>query len=104
MSETVTGNIALDLDRVRIRDVLMEAYRGCSDLLGTGFDVTPEGFASQIDAYLESNRVSIPVLIPLPSRRYPELRIEVDLRRKKVFARMASRTKQALVNHFLKVL
>jgi hypothetical protein len=100
MSET--GNIVLDLDRVRIKDVLAEAHRGCTDLLGAEFDLTPEEFASKVDIYLDSNRVSIPVLIPLPSRKYPDLKIEVDLRRKKVFARMQSSKKQALVNHFLK--
>ena len=101
MSET---EIALDLDRVRIKDVLAEAHRGCVDLLGTEFDLTPEEFASKVDVYLDSNRVSIPVFISLPSRKYPELKIEVDLRRKKVFARMVSKSKQALVNHFLKTL
>ena len=104
MSKMETGDITLDLDKVRIKDVLSETYRGCSDLLGTRFHETAEEFASRVDVYLDSNRVSIPVMLPLPSRNYPELTIEVDLRRRKVFARMASRKKQALVNHFLKTL
>jgi hypothetical protein len=104
MSETGAGDIVLDLDKTRIKDILKEAHKGCVDLLGTDFNLTPEEFASQIDIYLDSNRVSIPVLIPLPSRKYPELKIEVNLRRKKVFARMASKSKQALLNYFLKTL
>ena len=99
-----TGIIALDLDRVRIRDILAEAYKGCADLLGTEFDVTMDVFVSKIEPYLASNRVSIPVQVSLPSRRYPELKIDVDLRQRKVFARMASKSKQAMVNYFLKTL
>ena len=102
MSET--ENIVLDLDRTRVKDVLAEAYRGCADLLGTGFDLTVEEFVSTVEPYLGSNRVSIPVLLPLHSRKYPDLKIEVNLRQGRVFARMGSRTKQALVNYFLKTL
>lgn len=100
MSET--GRIVLDLDKTRIKDILEEAYRGCSDLLGTDFDITPEEFSSKIDVFLDSNRVTIPVTLPLPSRKFPDLRIEVDLRRKKVFGRLRSKSKQALVNRYLK--
>ena len=97
-------DIEIDLDRVRIRDILGEAYRGCSDVLRTDFDISEEDFVSKINPYLNTNRVTIPVLIHLPSRKFPELKIEVNLRQKKVFARMISRSKQALVNRFLKVL
>jgi len=99
-----TGQIVLDLDRTRIKDILEEAYRGCSDLLSTDFEMSAEDFSSRIDIFLDSNRVTIPVTLSLPSRKYPDLRIEVDLRRKKVFGRLTSRSKQALINRFLKSL
>jgi len=96
--------ISFDIDGERLKSVLKEVYKGCSDLLNTPFDIPIEEFISKIDKYLDSNRVSIPIQISLPSRKYPELKIDVNLRQRKVFARMASRSKQALVNHFLKVL
>ena len=97
--------IVFDIDWVRVKDILAESYRGCADILGIdAYNITIEDFVSKINIYMNSNRVSIPVRIPLPSRLYPELHIEVDLRRRKVFARMASRKKQALINHFLKTL
>jgi hypothetical protein len=98
------GQINLDLDRTRIRDVLLEAYKGCSDLLEVTFNDSPEAFVSKINPYLDCNRITIPVQVSLPSRKYPELVLDVDLRRKKVFGRMASRSKQAMINYFLKTL
>ena len=96
--------IYLDLNRDRIRSVLSETYRICAEQLNVEFKETLEGFTSRVEPYLESNRVSIPVRIPLPSRSFPELIIEVDLRRQKVFARMGSRKRQARLNHYLKLL
>lgn len=100
--------IYLDLDRNRIRSVLSETYRNCKDILDVEFDLSEEEFISGIQPYLDSNRVSTPVLIGLPSQRYPGMCIEVDLRRAKVFARIPSRKrvhrKQAELNHFLKTL
>jgi hypothetical protein len=100
----MSEKIELDIDRVRIRDILAEAHRGCSDLLGVTFSITIEDLLMKINPFLDSNRVSIPVVLPLPSRKYPELMLEVNLRRRKIFARMQSGSKQALVNHFLKTL
>lgn len=101
-------DIYLDLDRDRIKTVLHETYDTAEDLLDTTFDLSIEEFVAQIDPYLDSNRVSVPVQIRLPSKKYPQLHIEVDLRRGKVFARIPSHArnhpKQVLLNRYLKVL
>jgi len=94
----------LDLNRNRIKSVLLEAYKICGEQLGTSFTISAEEFASKANIYLDSNRVTIPVLIDLPSLRYPGIKIELNLRRQKVFARMPYRKKQARLNHYLKVL
>lgn len=100
--------IVLDINRDRIKSVLSETYTICAEQLNVEFDKTQEEFVRQIDPYLDSNRVSIPVFLELPSARYPGLRIEVNLRRQKVFARIPSRKrhhpKQVLLNKYLKVL
>lgn len=93
--------INLDLDRDRIRTVLSETYKTCVDMLATEFNFTEEEFVSQIDKYLDSNRVSLPVTIDLPSNRYPDLHIDVNLRKKSVIARMKNRKKRIYINRFL---
>lgn len=102
------GETVLDLDRERIRTVVGESYSVCKDLLGVDFEISQEDFVKRIDPYLESNRVTIPVRIELPNRKYPGMSIEVDLRRKKVFARIPSRKrnhpKQVYINRYLKSL
>jgi len=93
--------IVLDLDRDRIRAIVRESYTAVRDMLSTDPRVTEEAFVASIDPYLNSNRVTNAVTLYLPSKQYPEMRIEVNLRRKSVIARMANRKKQAYVNHFL---
>ena len=108
MAKQADPGIYLDLDRQRIRDVLSETYRIAAEVLETEFNITSEEFASKIEPFLGSNRVSLPVFINLPSRLYPDLKIEVNLRRQKVFARIPARKgnhpKQVLLNHHIKVL
>jgi hypothetical protein len=95
------AEINLGIDRNRIKEVLREAYTTCKDVLGTDFNITLEEFISKIDLYLNSNRVSIAIQINLPSQKYPELIIEVDLRRKSVIARMTNRNKRIELNRYL---
>ena len=89
------------MDRARIKAVLSEAYTACKDTLCVDFDIEQDTFVSKIDTYLDSNRVSTPVQLRLPSHKYPELVIEVNPRRKSVFARMANKDKQIFLNRYL---
>jgi hypothetical protein len=93
--------IQLDLDRNRIRTILGEAYSVCKDTLETEFDISCDEFVSKIDPFLESNRVSTRVRLNLPSYKYPELFIEVDIRKKKLIARMAQDRMRIHLNRFL---
>lgn len=94
----------LDLDRDRIKTIVLEAYKISQDFLSTQFLITAEDFASRIDPFLDSNRITIPVHLDLPSKKYPGMRLEIDLRRRKVFARLHPPKKQAILNHMLKSL
>jgi len=96
-----SNEIFIDLDRTRIKAVLSEAYEACKDTLGVNFDIEQQAFIEKIDPYLDSNRVSTPVQIKLPSQKYPELTIEVNLRRRSVIARMTNRDKQIFLNRYL---
>jgi hypothetical protein len=96
--------IFLDIDHQRIKDVLGAVYDASQDILDTEFLISKVDFVSKIDIYLNSNRITIPVAINLPSKKYPELLIEVNLRKKGAFARMGSRKKQAELNHYLNTL
>jgi hypothetical protein len=96
--------IELDLDRDRIKTVLSESYEICKGFLQINFDIEKDQFVSRIDPFLNCNRISIPVQIDLPSKNFPGMKIEVDLRRKKVMVRMFPKSKQAVLNHMLKAL
>jgi len=96
--------LVLDLDRDRIKTVLRESYNISKDFLVTEFDISADEFVSKIDPYLDSNRVTITISLSLPSRKYPLMRIDLDPRRKKVFARLHPPSKQAQLNHMLKAL
>jgi hypothetical protein len=94
-------HIFLDLDRDRIRTVLRETYNVGKDILGADFQITVDDFVSKIEPFLDSNRVSTIVLLHLPSRKHPELKIEVNLRKKSVIARMFNKFKRVELNRFL---
>jgi hypothetical protein len=102
------GKIEFDLDRDRIRAILTEAYKAAQETLGVAFHIPSEEFVASVEPYLKSNRVSIPVMLSLPSDHYPGLQIEVNLRRCKVFARIPSHRrnhpKQVQLNRYLKAL
>lgn len=93
--------IELDLDRDRIKSVLTEVYSICEDMLGVEFNISVEEFVEKVNVFLDSNRVSTPFQLNLPSRQYPELKIEVDPRKKSVIARMANRKKRIFLNRYL---
>lgn len=93
--------IVLDLDRGRIKEILREAYKSCRDLLSVEFLVSEDDFVSKIDPYLDSNRVSTDIRIPLPCPEHREMLIELDPRSKKVMVRLVNRKLQARLNHFL---
>lgn len=93
--------IELDLDRKRIKSVLTETYRVSADILGIEFAITENDFVSKIDPFLESNRVSVPVTLYLPSRKYPGMYFDVDLRKKSVIVRLPNRKKRIELNRYL---
>ena len=93
--------IELDLDRDRIRSILSETYRVSEEMLGVSFDITAEDFVEKINVFLDSNRVTTPVALNLPSRQYPDLKIEVNPRKKSVIARMANKKKRIFLNRYL---
>lgn len=101
MKEEEIYKIHLDLDKDRIRTVLSETYKTCQDMLNIEFDTSEKVFVAQIDKYLDSNRVTLPVTVYLPSLRYPDLRFDVNLRKKSIIARMKHRKKRIYINRFL---
>lgn len=102
------NRIQLDLDIDRIRTIVRESFKTVKDVLDIDIEITEDTFVSTIEPYLESNRVTIPILLDVPNQKYPGMKIEVNLRRAKVFARIPSRRrahpKQVLLNRYLKVL
>lgn len=94
--------IELDIDRNRIRTILSETYDACKSILEIEFNITKDEFVSKIEKYLSSNRVAaVPVFINLPSRQYPELKIEINIQKKSVIARMLKKKKRILLNRYL---
>jgi len=96
--------IILDLDLDRIRTIMHEAYKACADMLQVEFTITEDEFVARAEPFLTSNRISTAFPIRLPSKKYPEMVIEVNPRRKSVFARMVNAKKQAYLNYFLNAL
>jgi hypothetical protein len=101
MRREADDKFVIDLDRDRIRTVVREAYKISSDFLVTEFLISADDFVAKLDPYLNSNRVTIPVSLELPSKKYPGMRIDVNFRQKKVFARVHPPSKQATLNHML---
>jgi len=93
--------IYLDLNRERIRTVLEEAYKVSEDILGVTFNISKQEFVSKIEPFLASNRVSIPVQLSLPCRLYPNMIIELDMRRQKVIARNLNKKPRILLNRYI---
>lgn len=94
-------DIYLDIDRQRIREIIAEAYNICKLTLGADFGISQEDFVKKIDPYLDSNRITVPVTLNLPSRKCSDLRLEVDFRKKSIFARTYMKPKQVLLNRYL---
>lgn len=94
--------IELDLDRNRIKTILLETYRVSKDILETEFNISENDFVSGIYKFLDSNRVAVvPVFLNLPSKKYPELKIEMNFQKKRVIARMLNKKKRILLNRYL---
>jgi len=95
--------LTLDLNRDRIRTVLHETYETCRTVLGTFLDISVDDFVAQIEPYLQSNRVAIPVTLKLPCKKFQDIDVEVNLQRAKVFVRMSPRNKhwQVELNRYM---
>jgi hypothetical protein len=98
--------LTLDLNRDRIRTVLRETYETCRTVLGTSLDISVDDFVAQIEPYLQSNRVAIPVKLTLPCKKFQDPEVEVNLQRAKVIIRMSPRNKkwQVELNRYLRSL
>ena len=101
MRQEPDNKIVLDLNRDRIRTVLSEAYRTIKDYLDVDFLYSQQEFVSKIEPYLQSNRVTIPVALDLPSSRYPGTKVIINLRRQRVSVKIHPPSKQATLNHLL---
>jgi len=104
MAEHEEEAFVLDLDRDRIHTILGAAYRTLAETLNPGFMISEDLFVDSVNKYLDSNRVAIPVQLCLPSRKYPDLKIEEDLRRRKLTARMYNAKQPAKINHLIRIL
>jgi hypothetical protein len=104
MRRELDDKFVIDLDRDRIRTVVREAYNISKEFLVTDFSITVDEFVGKLSPYLDSNRVTIPISLELPSKKYPGMRLDIDFRRRKVFARIHPPSKQATLNHMLKAL
>jgi hypothetical protein len=102
MRRELDDKFILDLDRDRIKTVTREAYNISKEFLVTEFLISVEDFVAKLNPYLDSNRVTLPVSLELPSKKYPGMRIDIDIRQKKVFARVHPPSKQAALNYMLK--
>jgi len=96
--------LTLDLDRDRIRIVLRETYETCRTVLGSSLDISVDDFVAQVEPYLQSNRIAIPVTVKLPCKKFQDIDVEVNLQRAKVFIRMNQRNRrwQIELNRYMK--
>jgi len=101
LKQLENDELSIDLDRTRIRDILFESYNICKDVLGVDFDISQDDFVLQVNPYLDSNRITIPFQVKLPSKQFPSMVIEVNPRKKSVFARLSNKDKQILLNRYL---
>lgn len=97
--------IYVDLDRDRIREIVVEALRMMHEYLQEEvFDRPDSKILEQLDEVLGSNKVTTCIYLSVRNKKIPDLILRVDPVRREVLCTSAFKKKVAKLNHFIKAL
>ncbi len=100
-AQDTIGQFNLPMDNARLNDVVSLAYDFIVDYCGEVFK-QKDFVLAELNKVLASGRVSVPIQIPIGTRHAPDLRLEVDLRKKKVISRTCMTKIQQGINKGLR--
>lgn len=97
--------IYVDLDRDRVREIVVEALRMMHEYLQEEvFDRPDSKILEQLDAVLDSNKVTTCFYLSIGNKTIPDLILRVDPVRREILCKSAFKKKVAKLNHFIKAL
>lgn len=97
------SRIELDIDRERIREIVIEALRMTEEYIG---DYTREKreILSDVNKIINSGLISTMFKVRVGCRQMPDLEFRIDPRRRKILGISKFKRKVAKLNHLLRVL
>lgn len=97
--------ICVDIDKDRIREIVTEALRMMHEYLEEETFGRPDNLIlDQLNAVINSNKVTTYFFLSIGSRSMPDLTLRVDPVRKEVLCKSGFKKKVAKLNHFIKAL
>lgn len=96
--------LKVDIDRDRIREIVLEALRMIYEYVGGEFLLTREQVMGRLDKILDSNRITTQFFLELGSKRMTDLELRVDPVRKEVLCKSVFKRKVVEINRFLRIL
>lgn len=96
--------IEIDLDKDRIKEIVVEALRIIREDFKENFLRKEEEILKNLEEILKINRISYRFYIFIPTRNIPDLRLRIDPVKRKVLCKSFFKDKAAKLNYLLKVL
>jgi len=96
--------IEMDLDQQRLKELVSEALRIIYEFIEGEYVYTKEDIMGQLERILSTNRVSVPFVLNIGSKKIPDLELKVEPRRKRLLCHTKFRKKIAVVNQILRTM
>lgn len=96
--------IEIDLDHQRIKELVSEALRIIYEFIDGEYIYTREDILGKLDRLLSINRISVPFVLSVGSKKIPDLELKVEPRRKRLICKTRFRKKIAAVNQILRTM
>jgi hypothetical protein len=96
--------IKVDIDRDRLTEIVEESMRIFNDYYGEDSGLNKDFVLNQLKNILDSGRVSVVFMIPIPNKVMSDLKIRVDPRRKEILFLSSFKKKLAPLNQMTRSL
>lgn len=96
--------IEMDLDRQRLIELVSEALRIIYEFIEGEYIFTKDEVLGQLNRILSTNRVSVPFVLNVGSKKIPDLELKVEPRRKRLLCKTSFKKKIAPVNQILRTM
>jgi len=98
-------SIELDLNRDRLREIVSEALRMIWEYnVGDEYTRTKEEITDEFEKIISSDRVSVQFYLRVGSKKFPDLTLRVDPRKRKVLCISKNKSRIAEINYFMRIL